>query len=368
MTEPTFSVSGDSRTPVIELRGSWRLVFLPQLERTLRAVDFSSAAAVRVDGRGLDEIDTSGALLLLERLLPGRSVEFQNLSAAAERILNIVKERYHAPAASTESAAGILNRVGQQTFSAVIDFGKLLDFIGRSAVESARTACSPKLLRSKELVIQLEQCGVQAVPVIAMMMFLIGIVIAYLFAIQIEKYGANIFIVDGVAIALCRELSPVIVAIIVAGRSGSAFTAQLGTMKLNEELDAMAAIGLSPMRVLILPRFLAMIFALPALTFIGDAVGILGGMVIADLRLGITMPTFISRLQDVLTVRSFSVGLIKAPVFAAFIAVIGCRMGLNVENNALSIGLSTTRTVVHSIVAVILINAAFAIIFTELRI
>ena len=139
-------------------------------------------------------------------------------------------------------------------------------------------------------------------------------------------------------------------------------------MKLNEEVDALLTLGLSPMRVLVLPRFLALVIALPILVFLGDVVGLFGSAIIADERLGITGPTFITRLRDVLPLRSFVVGLIKAPVFAAFIAVIGCRRGLNVENNARSIGLSTTATVVESIVSVILLNAAFAIIFTELKI
>ena len=157
-------------------------------------------------------------------------------------------------------------------------------------------------------------------------------------------------------------------AIIVAGRSGSAFTAHIGTMKLNEEIDAMQTIGLSPIRVLVLPRILALMVAMPLLTFIGDVVGIFGGMLISDLRLGISMTTFLNRLQVVVPVRSFMVGLIKAPVFAIFIAVIGCRLGLTVENNARSVGLSTTATVVRSIVAVILLNAAFAVLFVELGI
>jgi phospholipid/cholesterol/gamma-HCH transport system permease protein len=220
----------------------------------------------------------------------------------------------------------------------------------------------------KELFIQLEQCGLNAVPVVTLVMFLIGTVIAYLFAGQIEKYGANIFIVDGVTIAICRELSPVIVAIIVAGRSGSAFTAQLGTMKLNEEVDALFTLGLSRMRVLIIPRVTALFICLPILVAVGDLIGILGGIAVADFRLGVLPETFIQRMHEVLKIKHVMVGLIKAPIFAIFIAIIGCKMGLTVENNARSVGLNTTSTVVQSIVSVILLNAGFAVLFVELGI
>ena len=212
---------------------------------------------------------------------------------------------------------------------------------------------------------QLESGCIDAIPIVALVTFLIGIVISYLFGAQIEKYGGNIFIVDAAALAMCRELSPILVAIIVAGRSGSAFTAQIGTMKLNEEIDAMVTLGLSPMQVLVLPRVFALMLAMPLLVFVGDVVGICGSMLIADLRLGVTGVTFLERLQVVLPERAVYVGLGKAPVFAMFIAIIGCHLGMTVENNARSVGESTTATVVRSIVAVILLNAVFAIMFME---
>ena len=243
-----------------------------------------------------------------------------------------------------------------------------MGFVGHCTLEVGRTITSPSLLRHKELSVQIQDTGLNAVPIVSLLTFLIGIVIAYLTGVQIEQYGANIFIVDGVSLAMCRELSPILVAIIVAGRSGSAFTAQIGAMKLNEEVDAMSTLGLSPIRVLVLPRLLALVLIMPVLVFIGDIAGIMGGLVIADLRLGVTAATFIERLHAVLWVRSVMVGIIKAPIFGLFVATIGCRMGLMVENNARSVGLNTTKTVVQSIVAVILLNAAFAVLFSELRI
>ena len=195
-----------------------------------------------------------------------------------------------------------------------------------------------------------------------------GVVLTYQIALQLSSYNADIYIVDITGMVILREFGPLITAIIAAGRTSTSFTAQIGTMKLNEEIDAITTFGLSPMRVLVLPRVLALMLVMPLLVFIGDVTGILGSMLIADLKLNITGITFIERLRVVLTVKSFFVGLIKAPVFAMFIGIIGCRLGMKVEDNARSVGLNTTATVVESIVAVILLNAGFAILFSQLKI
>jgi phospholipid/cholesterol/gamma-HCH transport system permease protein len=208
--------------------------------------------------------------------------------------------------------------------------------------------------------------GVNAVPVVTLVTFLIGVVMAYMLGIQAEKYGANIFVVDGVALGMTREFSPLIVATIMAGRSGAAFTAQLGTMKLTEETDAIRTLGLDPMQVLVLPRVLALTITLPLLVFVGNVAGIVGAMGMSGVTLDITPQTFIERLHIALAPRHYLIGLAKAPVFALFIAVIGCRMGMSVSRDTRSIGINTTSTVVQGIVAVILLDAIFAVIFQEL--
>jgi phospholipid/cholesterol/gamma-HCH transport system permease protein len=215
--------------------------------------------------------------------------------------------------------------------------------------------------------VQLQVVGLEGMLIVALMTFLIGVVFAYLLGIQIEKYGANIFIVDGVAIAICRELAPMLTAILVAGRSGAAFTAQIGAMKVTEEIDAIATLGLSPYQVLVLPRLLAILIAMPLLTFFGDLMGLLGSALVAAQQLDITFFTFFSRLQDVLSLDSVFFGLYKAPAFAAAIALIACRNGFAVSRDARSVGEGTTKTVVQSLVAVILINAAYALASPEYR-
>lgn len=353
------------------LAGRWLVADEVAIERELRAVDL--AAIEQVNGRDLAALDTSSALLLISSFRRAERsigqvalVEFKNEHL---KILELVQENLAPPTElKRRKRFGLFARIGYDSLGTVKTVAAVLSFVGATTIELVRAVLDPRRIRLKELAVQLETSGFNAIPIVALLTFLIGIVIAYLSGVQIEKYGANIFIVDGVALAMCRELSPILVAIIVAGRSGSAYTAQIGAMKLNEEIDALISLGLSPMRVLVVPRLIALALVMPLLVFIGDAAGIFGGMLAADLRLGVTFPTFLERLHVALPINSVFVGLAKAPIFGLFIATIGCRMGLQVENNARSVGMNTTGTVVRSIVCVILLNAAFAVIFSELKI
>ena len=223
----------------------------------------------------------------------------------------------------------------------------------------------PGRFRAKETVAQFEAVGLDAIPIVALVTFLIGVVFAYLLGVQAQRYGANIFVVDGVGLAVCRELSPLLAAVIVAGRSGAAFTAQLGTMKVQEEIDAISTLGLSPVQVLVIPRLAAIVVALPALVFVGDVAGIAGGMLVGAWQLDIGAAAFLDRLHAVLPMSAFVIGVAKAPVFGAFIAMIACRMGLLVARDARSVGESTTSTVVQSIVWVIVLDAMFAVALPE---
>jgi phospholipid/cholesterol/gamma-HCH transport system permease protein len=235
-------------------------------------------------------------------------------------------------------------------------------------LEAAQLLRRPGRFRLRETVSQFESVGFDAVPIVALVNFLIGVVFAYLLGVQAQRYGANIFVVDGVGLAMCRELAPLLAAVIVAGRSGAAFTAQLGTMKVQEEVDAISTLGLSPIQVLVIPRLAAIVVALPLLAFVGDAAGIGGGMVVAALQLGISPAAFLERLHATLPENYLLIGLAKTPVFAAFIALIACRMGLLVARDARSVGINTTSTVVQSIVWVIVLDAVFAVVFQYLGI
>jgi phospholipid/cholesterol/gamma-HCH transport system permease protein len=224
----------------------------------------------------------------------------------------------------------------------------------------------PRLLRLRECTVMLEQCALGALPVVCLVTLLIGVVVAYLLGLQAEQYGANIFVVDGVGVGATREFAPLLVAVVVAGRSGAAFAAQLGSMRLTEETDAIRTLGLDLWQVLVLPRVLALVVAMPLLVFVGDVMSLLGAMFVCSAMLDIPPAAFLARLQQTLELRHVLIGLVKAPVFALVIAVIATRMGLTVGRDTRAVGAATTSTVVQGIVAVILLDAAFAVLFQAL--
>jgi len=355
---------------VLRLAGVWRLANLDEIRPALEHLDIPPAP-VAIDGGELSEIDTAGALALLGFLAAKGAdvsgVALERFDARHVRILELVRARLPElepkPAAQAET---FMAGIGRRVWSVFALLAGHVNFLGRTLAELGDALHHPSKLRLKEIAAQFEQVCLYAIPVVALVTFLIGVVVAYLLGMQAEKYGANIFVVDGVGIGMTREFSPIIVATIIAGRSGAAFTAQLGTMILTEEVDAIRTLGLSPMQVLVIPRLIAIMAALPLLVFVGDVMGIAGAMMVADQMLDVTPTTFLARLHEALPLKHVVIGLAKAPVFAAFIAVIGCRMGMSVSRDTRSIGINTTSTVVQSIVTVILLDAFFAVFFQEL--
>jgi phospholipid/cholesterol/gamma-HCH transport system permease protein len=368
---PGAALEQDSQGAVLRLSGGWRLNRLQQVEATLKALPLRGQVAL--EGSGLSAIDTAAALALLSRLAKAgvdiKALRLTGFSDADGRIVEQVRSRYDAIVAPVRAKReSLVAHIGRATLEMIALVTGHLNFLGAVLVELARSLIAPARLRLRELTTQFEQVCLNAIPVVALVTLLIGVVVAYLLGLQAEKYGANIFVVDGVGIGATREFAPIIVAVIVAGRSGAAFTAQLGSMRLNEETDAIQTLGLSPMDVLVLPRVLALMVAMPLLVFIGDVMALAGAMLISGPMLDITPTTFLARLQDSLAIKHVYVGLAKAPVFALVIAVIGCRMGMTVARDTRALGMATTSTVVQSIVAVILLDAAFAVLFQSLDI
>lgn len=364
-------VEGDAS--VLYLTGAWRLADLPAISAALQSLALRIRDRFVLDGSRLQELDTAAGFTLYRHLAgigcTESMVSMRSFDPRHRRLLALVQERMTCPPAAAKSThPGGLQRIG----ASAITVWRLLKshnaFIGSIALELLAVLRRPRLFRLKETVSQFETVCLDAIPIAALVTFLIGVVIAYLLGIQALRYGANIFVVDGVGLAICRELSPLLVAVIIAGRSGAAFTAQIGTMKVQEEIDAISTLGLSPIQVLVIPRLVALLAALPLLVFVGDVMGIAGGMLVAALQLDISAATFIERLHATLPMSAFNVGMIKAPVFAAFIAVIACRMGLLVARDARSVGLNTTSTVVQCVVWVILLDAIFAVIFERMGI
>ncbi len=367
---PSLHATATDNALRIAVSGVWRLSTFNQLI----APDLpTTTLPVVVDGSAITYLDTSGAWALL-RAMQNAGIAFDspsyiNFSDAHHAILDLVQHNFSASVTDTrQSHHGVLARLGRLTAKGWHNAHGLLSFIGVLSAELVQLAHHPQRFRAKEFTNQVEVILVYAIPLAFAMMFLLGLVFSYLLGIQAKQYGANIFVVDGSALAVCRELAPVIVAILVAGRTGAAITAQLGTMKVYEEIDAISVLGLSPYAVLVIPRILALLIALPLLVFIGDVAGLLGSMLVAAQQLDITPTSFINRLAQVLELKTVLIGLIKAPVFAVFIGVIACYMGFSVARDARSIGLNTTATVVQSIVSVIILNAIFAVLLVKLGI
>jgi phospholipid/cholesterol/gamma-HCH transport system permease protein len=255
--------------------------------------------------------------------------------------------------------------MGKSAYAGYKVFLEFLDFTGHMLVSFLRYFVQPGNFRYKEITYHIERSGASALMIIALTSFLVGMVISYQSAVELAKFGADIFIVDLAGISITRELAPLITAIVVAGRSGSAFTAQIGAMKITEEISAMRTMGFDPFYFLILPRTIALMIALPLLIFFADIVGIMGSMFAASLELNISYGQFVDRLQEVLSAKHFWIGIIKGPFFAMLIAMIGCFRGLLVTDDTESIGYQTTASVVNSIFFVIACDALFSVILTE---
>ncbi|WP_298832140.1 ABC transporter permease [uncultured Piscinibacter sp.] len=363
------SIETDDGAPVLRLAGAWRMANLDGIERALAAQRLPEA--VRVDGSALEALDTAAALVLLRALrrdgVAADAAAWSGFAPAQRRVIEQV--RAHLDAAAVAAAPrqhGVLAELGKASLDVLRLLHGHLQFLGATTAGFAEVLRAPRRLRPRELTVQLEQCGLNALPVVALVTLLIGIVVAYLLGLQASKYGANIFVVDGVGIGMTREFAPIIVAVIVAGRSGAAFTAQLGAMRLTEEIDAIRTLGLSTAQVLVVPRVLALMIVLPLLVFVGDVMSMVGAMAIAGPMLDVTPVAFLARLREALDSRHVIVGLAKAPVFAMAIAVIGTRMGMTVERDTRAVGAATTSTVVQSIVAVILLDAGFAVLLEAL--
>ncbi len=269
---------------------------------------------------------------------------------------------------SASDSTNLFYKLGKLTSDFFYELLLFFTFFGETTTVFIRSLRHPLSLRYGAIVKNIEESGVRAIPIIIVTSFLIGVVITYQGAVQLEKFGANIFIVEMIGISLTRELAPLITAIVVAGRTGSAYTAQLGVMKITEEMDAMRTMGFDPHHFLVIPRILALMVALPLLVFLADIVGIFAGMVISQVHLQLSFSEFFHRLQNVLEVKHVFIGLIKAPFFALLIGIVSCFRGFQVEKNTDSIGRYTTISVVNAIFLVIACDAIFSVILTEMGI
>jgi len=366
------SISTNDAQLTLSLAGHWRMGNMKQLSGALNPGRLRRLSQQQwiVDGAGLNSIDTAAALLLFQRLqragVSPERIALNNFSPSHQRIVHGVRNRLGSIKVKKRPIPPRWHaRLGKATVDLLRQMRSHVSYLGLTFVTLLAAAIRPSQFRWRETFSQVQQTGITAIPVVSLVMFLIGAVIAYLLGLQAEQYGASIYVVDGVALGTVREFSPLLVSTVVAGRSGAAFTAQLGTMKLTEEIDAIRTMGMSAEQVLLLPRVLALMIVLPLLVFIGSVAALAGAALTCDLMLDITVYTFIDRVQTQLSLGHYVIGLVKAPVFALTIAVIGCAMGFSVSRDTRSIGLNTTSTVVQCIVAVVLINSLFAVLFQD---
>lgn len=352
--------------------GDWTLPEAPRLDPKLRALDLTKVSEAEIDGKELDKLDSAGAWLLLrtKRAMEagGAKVRSFVIPESYGPLFGTLEREHNAPPVTEPSPPPFLYRVGRGFMHAVNQGYEMLGYLGRVTVETVQTIGTQKPLRWKAFIHQVEETGINALPIVGLLSFLIGIVLAYQGADQLKRFGAEIFTINLLGASILREVGGLITAIIIAGRSGSAFTAQIGTMRVNEEIDAMQTIGLNTVDVLVLPRIAGLVVALPLLTFFSDLMGMIGGAVMCYFDLGITFPTFLRQLQAAISVDTFLVGMVKAPVFAFVIGLVGCFEGLKVERNAESVGRLTTRSVVELIFLIIVLDAGFSIMFSILGI
>lgn len=367
-------LASDSQAATLVIGGDWTLLHYAALRSEVEQARRQISDEEHIELHTLGELDTAGAGLLVELLGPARIARLNEwapqLPPERQALLHTLASAMDQPPASlppqTNGLADVLAHIGGTLAGLWNQQRTLLGFIGLTLQTLLLVLFNPRRWRITSLAAHIEQTGLDAIPIVALLTFLVGAVVAFLGATVLADFGATIYTVNLVAFSFLREFGVLLAAILLAGRTASAFAAQIGAMKANEEIDAIRAIGLSPIELLVLPRVLAMLITLPILTFIGMLSGIIGGLVVCALSLDISPAMFFNILQRDISISHFLVGLAKAPVFAFLIAVIGCLEGFKASGSAQSVGEHTTSSVVQSIFMVILIDAVAALFFMEM--
>jgi phospholipid/cholesterol/gamma-HCH transport system permease protein len=369
-----LSQQRDGDTLEVELAGSWRGSELPAIDAEIAALPLAGVRTLSINVPEGLQMDLAGAWRLRDWLetagKSGVSVRFAaHKPSQVELIDATLAGKVHAqPPTSSESRFEPVSALGRQVTRRWESLKVALDFVGRTTMTWLRACTSWRRLRPVSIARHVYETGITAIPIVSLIAFLITLIIAYIAAQQARAYGAEIFVVDIVTVGVLRELAVLLTAIIVAGRSGSAFAAEIGAMKLNEEVDALHAIGVPPHEVLIVPRVIGLVIALPLLTVIADFIGLAGGALLCKWLLDMPLELYMDRVQDAIAPTTFWVGIIKAPVFGLLIALSGTYRGLQVRDSSRELGRLTTVAVVQSIFLVIFANAIFAIVFWQLDI
>ena len=366
--QPTIRYTMRAGKPVVEIGGDWTVLHLRGIrQKASKALDAAGTgrAARMVDASGVERLDTAGALEILLLAGGGPDTEVTTKEKRHADLFQVVQKNMceAMPERHVNWLAHWLDEIGRNAIEFYHQAINLCAFFGEILVVFVEACLQPRRFRINVVVRQMYEVWIRALVIVGVLCFLIGVVIAYQGVQQLKQFGAETFTVEAVGIGMFRELGVLLTAIIVAGRSGSAFTAQIGTMQVNQEVDAMRTIGLNPVEWLVMPRIVALVVCMPLLAFWGDMTGLLGGAVACTFYLDFTFVQFFDRLRDTVGAWHFYTGMIKSPVFGLIIAIIGCFEGLQVKGSAESVGQLTTRSVVESIFCVIVLDAVFSIIF-----
>lgn len=354
---------------ILSLIGSWDNKTLEKIIETLEPLNLNKNSKLIIDFENLKYCDSSAIIYLISFLksFKEENISFVN-SQNYEKLFNFYKKHYQDEPFIQKKRNQFFDNIGKRTYIIYQELILFISFIGKVFYFFIYALLNPKKIRFKAILKQIDSSAVDALLIVAVTSFLVGVVIAYQGAVQLEKFGANIFVVEMISITMFREIAPLVTAIVIAGRSASSYTAEIGAMKITEEVDAMRTMNFEPTLFLTLPRILALCISLPLLVFFADIIGVFGGMVIAYTSLDVTFVEFINRLHNEVPLKHLFLGVFKAIFFGFFIAIIGCYRGFQVQNNTTSIGKYTTISVVNAIFVVILIDALFSVIFTQMGI
>lgn len=367
----------DFSNQTLHFTGAWTLNYeqdiAPSYNKTIKIITTEKPSTITINGSQLTQLDSIGVWWLdkLFAFLKSHHINYhltgfyKNHAELIQLLSEKLDECHVIPRPSHLSWVA---QVGKGSIHFGKDFLGFVSFVGESFCKFIYLLLHPHRIPWRIFWNLIQTTGFDALPITGLLSFLIGIVLAYQMGIQLRNYGANVFVVDLMGLSVLREFAPMMTAIIIAGRSGSAFTAQIGTMKVNQEIDALYTLGISPIERLVIPKLLALLIAMPLLTVWADMLGILGGMFMAKSTLNIDFVYFLRRFDEVVPFKWYVIGLIKAPIFAAMIANIGCYQGLSVEMNADSVGAHTTKSVVHAIFMIITFDAFFSILLSWLKI
>jgi len=364
-TEPWLRPTDRGGRVILEAGGAWTVFAVAELRR-LEDPAGGRRRVTAIDISAIDKLDTAGALevVRLHKQFPDAAVEGGKPEHLA--LIELVTKGAAAGVVKPQHIGWLfhwLNDLGETVMEFFEQTARLLGFFGEVLVVIGSAIRQPRRFRLSSVIAQMHEVWILAMPIVGVLTFLIGVVVAYQGVEQLKAFGAQDFTVEAVSISVLRELGVLLTAIIVAGRSGSAFTAQLGTMQVNLELDAMRTMALNPIEWLVVPRIAALVLSMPLLVFFGNMMGLLGGAMACMIYLDFTLAQFFDRLRDTVYIWHFWTGMIKAPVFAFVIAAVGCYEGLQVSGSAESVGRQTTKSVVESIFFVVVLDALFSIIF-----